>query len=97
MTVRPSAQVPFECPRASSSRVPKCLECPSAQVPFECWSTQVPLELPWSALKYLKIQESLRSEDLTEYYLCKGICFSLLRKTLYKHKVKQIIELAKTV
>ena len=30
-------------------------------------------------LEYPKIQESLRSENLTEYYLCKGVflCFSL--------------------
>ena len=50
------------------------------------------------ALKYLRIEESLRSENLTEYYLYKEIflCFSLPRKILYKHKVKQIIELAKT-
>ena len=50
------------------------------------------------ALKYLRIKESLRSENLTEYYLYKEIflCFSLPRKILYKHKVKQIIELAKT-
>ena len=25
------------------------------------------------SLKYSKIQESLRSENFTEYYLCKGI------------------------
>ena len=25
------------------------------------------------ALKYVKIQESLRSENLAEYYLCKGM------------------------
>ena len=31
-----SAQVPFECPSASSAQVPKLLECSSAQVPFEC-------------------------------------------------------------
>ena len=28
-------------------------------------------------LAFLKIQESLRSENLTEYYLCKGIFFML--------------------
>ena len=50
-------------------------------------------------LKYLKIQESLRSENLTECYLCKVIflCFSLLWKILHKHKIKQVIELAKTL
>ena len=32
--------------------------------------TSVNLE---KTLKYLKIQESLRSENLTEYCLCKGI------------------------
>ena len=51
-------------------------------------------------LEYPKIQESLRSENLTEYYLCKGmffLCFSLSWKILYKHKVKQIIELARTL
>ena len=32
--------------------------------------TSVNLE---KTLEYLKIQESLRSENLTEYYLCKGI------------------------
>ena len=49
--------------------------------------------------KYLKIQESLRSENLTGYYLCKVIflCFSLLWKILYKHEIKQVIELAKTL
>ena len=28
--------------------------------------------------KYLKIQEILRLENLTEYYLCKGMFFSTL-------------------
>ena len=38
----------------------------------------------------VKIQESF--ENLTEYYLCKGIflCFSLIRKILHKHKIKKI-------
>ena len=56
-------------------------------------------------LKYLKIQESLGSENLTEYYLCKSIFymfFSLPWKISYKHKVKQnkvkqTIDLAKTL
>ena len=39
----------------------------------------------------VKIQESF--ENLTEYYLCKGIF--LIRKILHKHKVKQITELTK--
>ena len=44
-----------------------------------------------SDLMPVKIQESF--ENLTEYYLCKGIF--LIRKILHKHKVKQIIELTK--
>ena len=50
-------------------------------------------------LEYFKIQESLGSENLTEYHSCKEIflCLSLPWKILYKHKVKQIIELAKTL
>ena len=43
----------------------------------------VNLEKP---LKYLKIQESLIF-----------LCFSLLWKILYKHEIKQVIELAKTL
>ena len=57
--------------------------------------TSVNLE---KTFEYLKIQESLRSENITKYYLCKGLflCFSLLWKILYnKYKVKQINELAK--
>ena len=48
-------------------------------------------------LKYFKIQESLRSENFTKYYLCKGMFlrFSLPWKILCKHKVKQITELAR--
>ena len=51
-------------------------------------------------LEYLKIQESFRSENLTEFSLCKGIflyVFLLPWKILYKHEVKQIIELTKTL
>ena len=43
-------------------------------------------------LQYLKIQEGLQSEYLTEYYLCKGI---VLYGFVYK--VKQIIKLTKTL
>ena len=38
-------------------------------------------------LEYLKIRESLLSDNLTEYYLCKGIS-SPPRKILHKHKIK---------
>ena len=55
--------------------------------------TSVNLE---KTLEYFKIQDSLPSENLTMYYLCKGIflCFSLPRNILYKHKVKQMTELS---
>ena len=36
----------------------------------KCDMTSVKLE---KTLEYLKIKESLRSENLTEYHLCKGI------------------------
>ena len=57
--------------------------------------TSVNLE---KTLEYLKIQESLRSENLKKYYLCKWIvlCFSIPWKILYNRKVKQIIELTNT-
>ena len=47
-------------------------------------------------LEYLKIQESFRSENLTEFSLCKGIflfVFLLPWNILYKRKVKQIINI----
>ena len=49
-------------------------------------------------LEYFKNQESLRYENLTKH-LCKiiFISFSLPRKILYKQKVKQITELARTL
>ena len=58
--------------------------------------TSVNLE---KTLEYLKIQESLRSENLTKYYLCKGLfsCFSPPWKILCKYRVKQINELTRTL
>ena len=49
--------------------------------------------------KYFKIKESLRSKNLTNYYLRKGIFLYvfLYRRYYIKHKVKQIHELAKTL
>ena len=44
-------------------------------------------------LEYFKIQWRLRSKNLTKHYLCK----SLPWKVLYKHKVKQITELPRTL
>ena len=63
---------------------------------WKCEMTSINLG---KTIEYLKIQESLLSENLTEYYLCKGIllCFSQHWKVLFEHKVKQIIELAKTL
>ena len=61
----------------------------------EKWdSTSVNLEKP---LEYLKIQETLQSENLREHFLCQGLflCFSLPWKMLDKHKVEQVIKLAK--
>ena len=49
-------------------------------------------------LEYLKIQESLGlkiSDSII--YVKKYFCFSLPWKILYKHKIKQSIELAKTL
>ena len=47
--------------------------------------------------QYLKTQENVWSENRPDYCLCKGIfCFSLLWK-IYKRKVKQITELARTL
>ena len=63
----------------------------------KCDMTSVNLE---EILKYLKIKESLRSENLANYYLCKGIfLFVFIYPEIYyiKHKVKQITELAKTL
>ena len=49
------------------------------------------------SLEYLKIQESLRSENLTEYYLCKWVFLNVfLYSERYYTSTKQIIELAKT-
>ena len=41
--------------------------------------TSVNLE---KTLEYPKIQESLRPENLTEYYLCKGMFFFMFFSTL---------------
>ena len=50
------------------------------------------------SLEYLKIQESLRSENLTEYYLCKWVFLNVfLYSERYYTSTKQIIELAKTL
>ena len=57
--------------------------------------TSVKLE---ETLKYFEIQESLRSENLTKYYLCKGIflyIFSTL-KDIMQPQSKQITELTRT-
>ena len=41
-------------------------------------------------LEYLKIQESLPSENLTEYYLCKGIfLFAFLYPERYYKSTKE--------
>ena len=58
--------------------------------------TSVNLE---KTLEYLNIQESLRCENLTEYYLCKRMFlrFYLPRKTLYKHKIKHTLELTEKI
>ena len=53
--------------------------------------TSVSLE---KTVEYLKILESLRYENVTKYYRNILICFSLPWKILYKHKVKQITEIA---
>ena len=50
--------------------------------------------------KHFKIKESLRSKNLTNYYLRKGIflyVFLYPGRYYIKHKVKQIHELAKTL
>ena len=60
----------------------------------KCDMTSVNLE---KTHEYLKIQESLRSENLTKYYRNIFICFTLPWKILYKHKVKQITDLARGV
>ena len=57
--------------------------------------TSVKLE---ETLKYFEIQESLRPENLTKYYLCKGIflyIFSTL-KDIIQPQSKQITELTRT-
>ena len=56
--------------------------------------TSVSLE---KTVEYLKILESLRYENVTKYYRNILICFSLPWKILYKHKVKQITEIATTL
>ena len=46
--------------------------------------------------KTLKIQESLKSENLTEHYLCKGIFLYLFvyPERYYTSKVKRIIRVS---
>ena len=50
-------------------------------------------------LKCLKIKEKLRSENSTEYYLQRNILlhFFLLQSIFHKHKIKKIVELARTL
>ena len=57
--------------------------------------TSVKLE---ETLKYFEIQESLRSENLTKYYLCKGIFlyFFFTLKDIMQPQSKQITELTRT-
>ena len=58
--------------------------------------TSVSLE---KIVKYFKIKEWVRSENLPTYYLCKGICsfdFPYPERCYIKHKTKQITEIAKT-
>ena len=50
--------------------------------------------------RYLKIQDSLPSENVTEYYLCIKKyfeIFSLSRDIFDQHKIKEVIELVTTL
>ena len=50
-------------------------------------------------VKYFKIKERVRSENLPSYYLCKGIFsydFPYPETCYIKHKLKKTTEIAKT-